>query len=190
MYFCLVVLSLFFAVTTFFRGYIKNIRGIKYIYPENWYKVVKIYIFALKNLNDVGCNGVTLLAKRTDKSNKFIYDIPIKICIPQCNSLFKEIKEANINFVNAQGNNNAQGTNIHISENKNNIGNIIPINQDSFVSGYEGRYFINITSINKGIEIPIKIEAKFIKKDGKEPKTIKSQIIVNGQEDSLIKFKI
>lgn len=184
MYFSLVVLSLFFAVTTFFQGYIKNIKVIKYIYPENWHKVVKIYIFAVRNLSDVGCNGVTLLATKTDKSNKFTYKIPIKICISENDNRLREIKGANIEFVNGNG------ENIQIFEDNKNLGKVISIKRDSFFSGHESKYFINITSVYNGIEIPIKVEAKILKIGGKESRIIKPQIIINGQESNLLKIKI
>lgn len=184
MYFPLVILSLFFAVTTFLRGYIKNIRGIKYIYTENWYKVVKIYIFAVRNLSDVGCNGVTLLAKKTDKSNKFTYEIPIKICVSENDNRLREIKGANIEFVNGNGGN------VRIFENNKNLGKVIRIKADWFFSGYEGKYFINISGAYNGIEIPIKVEAKILKIGGKESRIIKPQILINGQETNLLKIKI
>lgn len=180
------ILAIFFSIVDFSREYLKNVPIIKYIYPENWYKYIKVYIFTNIDVasSDLDCKDVSIRAEKIDPESEITNQIPFKLCILRSDEKTEKIETMAITFEVGQG------TDLHIIECKNkDLGRTIELDQKSLHSGFQGRYFIKISRAYGGVAITININAQIYKKNKKRPRLMKTNLIINALETKSITLR-
>ena len=180
------IVAIFFAIVNFFHGYLKDRPIIRFIYPENWHKYIKIYFFTNINVDnsDLDCSDVSIPAEKVDPKSEFTYQIPFKLCIPKSDEKIKKIDKLIITFGVGQEND------LHIIKYTNqDMGKTIELNQQSLQSGFQGRYYIKITRSYGGVSVAISVDAQINQRNQKRSWVMRTNIIINGLETKSIKLR-
>lgn len=181
------ILAIVFAIADFLRSYLNNLPIIKYIYPENWHKYIKVYFFTNINAidSDLDCEDVSIRAEKIDPNSEFTVEIPFKLCIPS-KSVHKLGKIDNLIITFQTG----QESELHIIRYKHDdLGKTIKLDQKSLQSGFEGRYYIKVTRAYGGVSVTINVDATIHKRNEKRSWIMRSNIIINGLETDSIKLR-
>lgn len=174
-----------FGFLTFFEVHLKNTWLIKWVYPENWFKYIKIYIFLRLDIDDSGCGNVNIDARKLDKKSQYHYSLPFKICIPGNSSLKQYVKNAIITF------NTQDDVSLTIYKNASqDLGNRMTISDNDLKIGLQNKFVMDIYTKNPGNEITIKVETIFHKQSNSTLRLTKSIFIIQGLETNEIHVKI
>lgn len=176
------ILSVIIAFLSILQGggnYLKNIRGVKRLYPSYYIKYVKINIYTNLDIYNRNCNLIIVEGEKADQESQIIYQVPILICIPS-NSLLKDDDKV---FVEFKKPDNIKLTIYDASGEE--LGDTIYISNNDLRIGYEHRFFAVVTATYKPVNIPIKVEGKIVNSTNKSPILIKSECKIDGHDNNL-----
>lgn len=176
-----------FGILQFFYPLLKDSKIIKYIYPQNYFRYIEVYIFTNMSIRDAHCNNtIIIMNSGAPGSTEDGFEFPFKICVPPKQKFSRNIVELHIKFETQK---NVSLNIWEIVGSHNNPVKDLKLEQKDLTVGLEEKLSIRAFPITQETQINIKLQVSIKKRNKHLPTLYKCGIKINGIDDTSISLQ-